>query len=326
MRPERTLLVDMGELARGFPMHPERYPDATTVRYTPGNLPESVARDWLQGLDVVFSAETFYDWRLTRWAREAGVATVCQVNPEFYLHSIDPTLRGLEPTVWWAPSPWWMDKLPDDARLVGVPVAADRFAMRPPERDGPLRVLHVAGHRANGDRNGTIATLMALRLLREPTRVTIVTQDARLPRNRRGRLNPGVELDVVTSGVPNYWDLYGGQDVLLLPRRYGGLCLPVQEAMAAGLAVVMTDTEPNDWWPTMRVKVTRRGSVGTPSGPARLHNADPKDIAIALRRLANEPDLLAEQQQRSVAWAEAHSWEAMRPQYDAELALACDRL
>ena len=40
-------------------------------------------------------------------------------------------------------------------------------------------------------------------------------------------------VNVRIGGVANYWDAYDGYDALVLPRRYGGLCLPVQEGMAA---------------------------------------------------------------------------------------------
>jgi len=31
-----------------------------------------------------------------------------------------------------------------------------------------------------------------------------------------------------------------------MPRRYGGACLPMNEALAAGLPVIMTDVDPNN--------------------------------------------------------------------------------
>jgi glycosyltransferase involved in cell wall biosynthesis len=36
--------------------------------------------------------------------------------------------------------------------------------------------------------------------------------------------------------------LYEGFDALIMPRRYGGLCLPMNEALTSGLPVIMSDT------------------------------------------------------------------------------------
>lgn len=318
MAPERTMLVDMGELARGFPVHHDRYPGATVVHYDAGQLPEGQVREWLEGLDVVFSAETFYDWRLCRWAEEAGAATVCQLNPEFLRPVAElPAL----PTRWWAPTSWRLDALPVGTEVVPVPVADDRFPFEIPERDGRLRVLHVVGHRAAADRNGTAVVLQAVARARGPMSVLLTTQDARVP---LGRPSPGVTVDSRSGGLRDYWRLYEGFDVLLLPRRYGGLCLPVQEAMASGLAVVMSDTEPQrSTWPIRPVRTGLKSIIRTPAGRVPLALVDPRSLARELDHLANNPDDLLREQERALEWAEAHRWSVLRPHYEARLADAC---
>lgn len=45
----------------------------------------------------------------------------------------------------------------------------------------------------------------------------------------------------------NYYDNYDG-GVLVLPRKYGGLCLPINEAIASGMPVIATDISPNNTW------------------------------------------------------------------------------
>lgn len=324
IRPERTMLIDMGELARGFPMHPDRYPDAMQVNFGDTQaLPEKATREWLDGLDVVFTAETFYDWRIIGWANDQGVATVCQLNPEFYKHPHEP--HTPHPTMWWAPSPWRLKHLHEDTRLVGVPVAADRFPMVAPEPADRLRVLHVAGHRAVADRNGTLQLLQAARLVRSPMVIRILTQDGRLPRIKPHR-HPRVEVIGEPGGRPNYWDLYDDADLLMLPRRYGGLCLPTQEAMACGLAVAMTDCPPNEYWPNLPLHARKRQNLNTATGLVPMWAADPRGISDKLDRMAKNPEALAGQQAASLEWARAHSWDAMLPFYMDELALAADRV
>jgi len=46
--------------------------------------------------------------------------------------------------------------------------------------------------------------------------------------------------------VVNYWDLYTNADVLLIPRRFGGQSLPMQEAVACGIPVVTLDVAPQN--------------------------------------------------------------------------------
>lgn len=299
-------------------MHLDRFPGATVVPFDGQQLPEAEMRAWLDGLDVVYSAETLYDWRLADWAREAGARTVVHVNPEFYRHAREdhPHSDAL-----WAPTPWRLEHLPPETPVVPMPVALDRFeAMLPPE-GGPLRVLHVVGRRAMADRNGTRALYRALRMLRVPVKVRVVTQDARLMPPPR---TPWVDAKVVVGGVPDYWALYEEAQVLVLPRRYGGLSLPAQEAMAAGLAVVMTDCAPQaTFWPVLTVACDQRGAVQAPAGDIPLYDANPTVLAALLTRLAEDETLLRSAQHAGLGWASAHSWDALRPVWLTALRAAC---
>lgn len=318
LQPERALVIEMGAGAhRRFDTHFEWYPGATRVAFAGGRLPEPAVRRWLNGLDVVLSFETFYDPDFYRWAHHAGVATAVQVNPEL--------LRPLatwpqRPTAWWAPTSWRLDHLPNGTRVVPVPVADDRFDFRIPERDGPLRILHVEGHRALVDRNGTGVMYEALRRVVGPMHVTMVTQESRatVPAGRRSR--PGIKVELRTGGVANYWDLYRDQDVLVLPRRYGGLSLVAQEAMAAGLAVVMTDAEPQcSTWPIVPVRARQDSPVNMQCGPVRPVNANPIELAKVLSDLAKDPDAVRAAQVASLRWAMAHRWSVLAPLYRDEL-------
>jgi hypothetical protein len=48
------------------------------------------------------------------------------------------------------------------------------------------------------------------------------------------------------SGATDPADPYADFDALILPRRYSGLCLPMNDALMSGLPVIMTDCAPND--------------------------------------------------------------------------------
>ena len=321
--PAKVLLVDVG----AHEQYPNdlltRYQNATVVPMAPdGTLPERMVRRWIHGLDVIAFVETCYDWHLCMWAREQGVRTVNHQNPEFYRHG---THRLPHPDAWWAPTTWRLNHLPPSTVHVPVPVALERF--KPPSvrerRSGPVRFLHPVGKFAMYDRAGTETFVRACYLASrgKPLDATITCLHE-LPHE----CAPGGDwVNVKIGGVENYWDAYDGYDVLVLPRRYGGLSLPTQEAMAAGLAVVMPDVSPNtDCWPVVPVPATFAGRVPMPAGQVSLAEVNPTQLVEVMRRLAGSPRELSEWRERSRVWAEAHSWEALLPRYMTELQKVID--
>lgn len=331
LRPDVTTVIDMGAAAGGFPMHLERYgirpgryePGVGVAKIRHGRLADSgdvhIIRHMLEQCDVVYTAETFYDDRVPVWAAELDCRVVVHINPEFHRGT---DFDGAEAVRWWAPTSWRIDQLPEGTRVVPVPVAGDRFTLEPTApAEGPLRVLHVIGHRAGNDRNGTLGLLRALRNVKAPLSVTLATQDAAapLPQGLPGH----VALNRLVGGVVDYWDLYRDHDVLVMPRRYGGLCLPVQEAMAAGLAVVMSDTSPNGEWPVMLVPTSHRQDLQTPGGWLRCADVSALGLAGRLTMLALDWKQVLAMKQASVGWARAHTWEQLGDVYRDELAAAC---
>jgi glycosyltransferase involved in cell wall biosynthesis len=64
------------------------------------------------------------------------------------------------------------------------------------------------------------------------TPLDFITKDSRLKINK--------------DNIRNREDLYNDYDAMVLPRRYAGLCLPMNEALISGLPVFMTDILPNN--------------------------------------------------------------------------------
>jgi glycosyltransferase involved in cell wall biosynthesis len=320
LNPDRVLLVEPQPIK--WPCHHDRYReyDTTLVRWDGRRLDEKKCRRWLDGLDVVYTAETAYDEQLPRWAAEARCGIAVHANPEM-LHRNSAS----NPYVtWWAPTNWRLGQLPFGTRVVPMPVATDRFPqINPANPDKPVTFVHSMGHEAVHDRNGTRLFAEAVRQLEVPCRVLVFGQDGNLPK-LRPRVGAPVEV-VRQHGVANYWDQYVNGDVLVMPRRYGGLCLPVQEALAAGLAVVMTDVSPNRTWPGPRVPVVETMSMVTRCGDVRVDSCDPADLADVMTKLATDRTWLACQQAEARAWAEAHSWSTLAPRWRKELTLACRR-
>ena len=83
MKPDKTMVVDMTHL-KGNHHYPEsRYPGckvSTALPEGPVTLPPEDISEFLEDLDVVFTAESPYSPLLYVRARRRGVLTVCQPN------------------------------------------------------------------------------------------------------------------------------------------------------------------------------------------------------------------------------------------------------
>lgn len=315
LRPDRTLVVDMGDLGRGYPTHPHWYPDALTVPFDGHRLPELQVRQWLDGLDVIYTAETPYDHRLPTWCRQHGVALVVHLNPEFDHWTTDPTKPP--PDVFWSATTWRRPHHPQGTRIVPMPVAPHPRARL---RDGTGGFLHVVGRRAMADRNGTRIIWGSWRYTRQRQRWTITTQD-RLPMAR-----PHRNIDLHVSGPrDDPTELYDLGDILVLPRRYGGLCLPAQEAMAAGCPVVMPAVSPNLNWPILPVTARRGTTVRCAAGRVETAEVPPRELAKVIDELAEDPQTIRGLSAVSLDWAGRNTWDALRPLWLAELEAAADR-
>lgn len=317
MPVERTLLVRMPEHKLDCDERPEWYPGATNVEYDAllHRLPEAEVREWLDGLDVVFTVETPNDWRLPDWAREQGVKTVIQGNPEFYRHDHEEYAWQAHPDAWWWPTPWRMDRLPP-GRLVPVPMP-DYVASNSRHHNDRPSYLHVVGKRAYADRNGTDIVINALRGIEEPCDVTISGFGWELPEITLPIGSP-VNLTVERVGVPNRWDMYADQSVLVMPRRYGGLCLPALEAAACGLAVMMPNVSPNETLASILVDARDGQPLRLACGRIWPVDVDHMDLARAIDNLTRNPILIVAARLKSVM--QVPRWTEMRQVYLDELA------
>ena len=259
LSPHRTLVIDVGHLHNSTThcnkaTYLDRYPGAMVCRGW--QLGGQQLVEFLRGLDVVVTCETPYGPDLIPLARRMGVRSVICPNYEF----LD---RSHRPDLWAAPSLWHWDEIPEPKIHLPVPIALDRFGDRRPSgapkwqgdaarcpNKGPRHFLHLVGRPAIHDRNGTPDVLAALRHVKSDIRLTVKCQDVNYLAQLRihAHVPPNVELIVDSSDTRDYWDNYRVGDVMILPRRYGGLCLPVNEALGAGMPVIMTDISPNNQW------------------------------------------------------------------------------
>ncbi|MCM6774984.1 glycosyltransferase [Nocardia sp. CDC159] len=321
MRPTKTLVVAPASRAgrAEHPIFPARFPGATIVRGIPNT---QHLEDFLDGVDVVFTAETPYNYTLFSLAAEVGVRTVLQYNFEFldYLQRRDLP----RPDVLADPARWHRNEVEThrpDLRVVTlpVPIALDRFTRRFEPAPSARRFLHIVGRPAVHDRNGTADLLAALTHVRSQITVTIRCQDPLyLPKLLpRYRIPDHVHVDVASGDLENYWDAYSGHDVLVMPRRFGGLCLPAQEALGAGMPVIMPDIAPNEllcdraWL----VPATRTGEFRARS-MIDLHTVDHRALAARIDEFASNTNVFATAREAARWRGQQRSWEALSSDYD----------
>lgn len=322
-QPDKVLLIrPQSSIDAGLPQFPEWYDEERTTRLTWNGhwLDEVAVRRWLHDLDVVYLGETAYDWKLCDWARDQGVRTVCHAMPEFWPFHAHP--EWSRPDLVWVPTAWRLDHMPMGTEVVPVPIALDRFPSREIDASGPVRWLHVVGSRAPADRNGTRVFLEACKYLEAEQTVIIRSQgDSFYPVGGTGR---NVHVEVHSTDLTDYWDLYASADGLVFPRRYGGLSLVAQEAMAAGLALVMPDVEPQrSSWPIVPIVAPFENAITTSAGSIPICAPDPKDLAHTMDWLSRHRGSLAVEQKRARACAEELSWERLLPVYRAAFERAC---
>lgn len=307
MKPDKVVALDLGPLGRG-PADPSLVPPNTTwVTGTYLDIPTQVIEDFLRGLDVVFTCETEYHPELFAMARERGVRTFLQANPELNKSF------GHDPDVICPPTHWELERF-DNPRVLAVPVARDRLPFR--LRTEAKTFVHMAAP-AMLDRNGTTMVLDALRYVRTPIKLIIIGMSTGV-RKRNWRH----EVEARTIQTRNYWEVWPEEgDVLLYPRRYGGNALPLQEAASLGMPIISTDLEPQRSWlsPDCLVPAVNPRPARMIGGQFKVYSAESRRIAAKIDQLAQSPELVEKLSRLSDEWAESISWQKLEGVYRTAL-------
>lgn len=310
LRPASVMLVRLGSRGRGREF-PERYGGDVILWHNDGDvIPEAKMHEFLMGIDVLLTVETAYCARAFELARERGVRTVIVANPELYVE------RGADEVV--CPTPWELHRMPTRARVIPHPVALDRLPFR--ERTECRTFFHPAAP-AMLDRNGTRTVLAALEHVKEEC--TVVVHSAERIRGWESDVHQvgKVTLVVKVGLADDYWDAYpDAADVMVLPRKYGGLCLPAQESAALGMPLLTSDLSPQNTWPHA-VGVSPRvvTSHNMKGGRFDVHEFNPRELASLMTAMVRTPHAVQELSVRARTWAEERSWGSLIDQWRAVL-------
>lgn len=288
--PEKILIIDSSTFHNKNEQHYEWY-EGRKIVISKGFPDNRVLLKFFEGLKVVISCETFYSKHFVALARKKRIKTILQYNFEFldYLSNDSVPL----PDALIAPSLWRFDEVQEKF--------GDRCIVRylPPPTDEKLfeenrvvnasrsnRLLHIGGKAAIYDRNGTNSVIEMLKYSKEDYELVIKSQTGLQIDDKDERLT------LLSGNQLRRQDLYSGYDAMIIPRRYAGLCLPMNEALMSGLPVFMTDISPNnivlpkEWLAQSSFVKTFMSRIGVD-----LYNADPEALADVVDKYFAKKDL-----------------------------------
>ena len=244
LNPDRILLINSAKFNNNK-QYPEWY-DGYNVTMTNGFPTKQEVAIFMDGLTSVLTCETFYHPHFINLAQRRKVKTLMQYNYEFLDHLNKPDMPL--PTYMISPSYWKVDetiaKFGNDTKVVHIPppIYLDDFksARENNMSKDHKRILHIGGKAASQDRNGTQTVIDMLRHSKADYELVIRSQSELNINYKDSRLT------VEIGNIDSRSEMYNGFDAMVMPRRYAGLCLPMNEALVSGLPVFMTDISPNN--------------------------------------------------------------------------------
>src|SRR3990167_566583 len=297
LKPVKTLIVTNG-VEQTFP---ERFENSRRARQTFTILQDEM--QWLtEGVDVILSFETFYNWQIVSFARKRGVKTALLTMAELFPEKLPAT-----PDLFNCPSKLDMDIVPDPKVFLEIPIATDRLHWK--QRDRANVFIHSGSHGGMSGRKGTGLLLEAMNYVKSDIQMLIYTWgdfECTDPRVQIHRTN-----------FKNYWQLWREGDVLVYPQGANGICLPIIEAMSSGLAVITTDEYPfNEYMPKELlvkperfVKVRMGGNFREVDDPL----ITPQAIAEKIDEIAGED--ISSFSLYGKKFAKDNSWDKWLPMY-----------
>ena len=245
LNPDKILLIN-SQFFNNNQQHPEWYKDYNVIETRKGMPRTNEVLSFLENIDVVISCETFYHLELVDLAKQKGIKTILQYNYELFGHLVHP--EWTLPDVLLAPSIWNLDviveKFGSKTQVMHLPPPTDHTLFNQSKEinlsKDHKRILHIAGKKAAKDRNGTESILKMMKYSKEDYELVIKSQTPLNLICKDSRVK--IEID----NPDNRQDMYSGFDAMVLPRRYAGLCLPMNEALMSALPVFMTNISPNN--------------------------------------------------------------------------------
>jgi glycosyltransferase involved in cell wall biosynthesis len=303
LKPNKTVIIDIS-IHNGNEQHYDWYKDAHLIKGFPT---EADVDQILHDTDVLLTAETPYTPLLYTRAKAMGVKTICVENPEFFDQFKYPDYPLPDMVI--LPSVWLEQEIRDFCEPRGVkvvqlhhPVDRDEFPFIERTTSKPI---HIAGKPAAYDRNGTWDYMNAC----PDGRVTTQSEDLAWNIRKKYRASN------VFTNIENPRRIYEMGDVMVIPRKYGGNCLPLNEALSSGMPVIMPDISPNnhilpkEW--LVPAEVTGHFE---PRGKVDIYTANPDALRAKVEWFKNQD--MKKQSQIANKIADTISWKTLLPKWE----------
>jgi glycosyltransferase involved in cell wall biosynthesis len=301
IRPYKTLAIDFS-IQRKINSHPEWYPNARICR----GGPDEKDMEWLlEDVDIVYTAETPYNYDLYTKAEKKGIPIILHYMYEFLANrSADVPY----PTVLLSPSLWFNDEIKQQmsnkCKVDYLPVPVNRKLCKFRKINKAKKFLHVVGRQTEDDRNGTDIFLNCLPHVKSDVEFIMSTQGQPIKvKDKRLRIRKEVD---------KYQDMYVG-DVLVMPRRFGGLCLPLNESMSCGMVPIMTDLPPQNGFLHKDSLIPINDKIYRSVCQFNVYDANPKNLAMKIDEMANKD--IGYLNKASDEYADSISWDNMKEKY-----------
>jgi len=312
LKPETTVVVHSSP-PRGIE-RPERFVNGwggEVLHVSEKAVTAAFLRHAVANGGVLLSCETFYTdvSELAGWCKRVLVA-----NPELF----DSRYAGWSDVVV-VPTSWELSRMPEGVRVLPHPQrVASANSIRVRQR--PVRTFFHVAAPAMLDRCGYRTVLQACALMQEECTVLVHGGGREHPSEARW---PEGRAKVVWSDVDfaEWSDIYPVEaDMLVLPRRYGGLSLPTQEAAACGMPNLMPDLAPQNGWPGLRFGI-RSGALGgsvptqMKGGTFDVYYPSPKDLAAKMDELVRGEHDIEQMSLNALRWARMLRWDELESEW-----------
>jgi glycosyltransferase involved in cell wall biosynthesis len=290
IRPERILYIDSTPFAKNTKQNFDWYDGFSGYKVVGFPNNKEVAK-FMQGLTHFICCENPHNFYFYQYAKQHNIKTFCVVNYEFCDNLAHPEYP--EPDYFIMPSYWKLKEMQDrygKERVIYLPPPIDPNEFKNARevnlnrKDRQPKFLHIIGTLAAHDRNGTLDLLQALKHTQQDFSLIIKSQHP-LPKEYITN-DPRVTYKIGSD--PDNQSLYSDFDALILPRRYGGLCLVMNEALMSGLPVIMPNISPQsgilhnaDFATLVEAKVINQFMARV---PIDIYGCDPYDLASAINR------------------------------------------
>ena len=251
----------------------------------------------LEKCDEIWFLETPFNWNYILQAREKKVRTVlflmyeCSRLPYYPDQLVGGSI---------------MEKIHFGESVKVIPVPAPK-EIKWKLREKAQVFVHNAGHGGLGGRNGTKQLIEALKLTTTPFKLIIRSQ---IPLACN---DPRVDLRI---GDFEYATMFDEGDVFIYPDKFGGSCLPVQEAHSAGMMCMVSKRLPHTEWlpnePMIPIKGYKKERIAEKEFDSAI--VDPQDIANTIDSWFGKD--ITKYSLAGKKWAEENSWEKLKSIYE----------